>query len=101
VCGKKWRKFNSDKVCTLSYANIQGKQALIEKFRNSAVMDEDPSFRPKMFYSEGPRKGEEEPFPPMTVAGRQRGTQAPSTASRRAFKVRSSTLSWIRRKPLT
>ncbi|RUS12607.1 hypothetical protein BC937DRAFT_87431, partial [Endogone sp. FLAS-F59071] len=33
--GKKWNRFNSDKRCTLSYANIQGKQALIEKFRNS------------------------------------------------------------------
>lgn len=63
VCGKKWRKFNSDKICTLSYANIQGKHALIEKFRNSQVMCEDPAYRPKIFYSSGPLKGQEEPFP--------------------------------------
>ena len=35
VCGKKWTRFNSDKICSLSYANIQGRHALIEKFRNS------------------------------------------------------------------
>ncbi|KAF9348819.1 hypothetical protein BGX26_012803 [Mortierella sp. AD094] len=33
--GKKWSRFNSDKICRLSFAAIQGKQALIEKFRNS------------------------------------------------------------------
>lgn len=35
--GKKWAKFNSDKVCSMSYATIQGKDALVEKFRNSQV----------------------------------------------------------------
>jgi hypothetical protein len=35
VCGKKWARFNSDKVCGLTFARIQGKAALIEKFRNS------------------------------------------------------------------
>ncbi|KAI9189709.1 hypothetical protein H9P43_001142 [Blastocladiella emersonii ATCC 22665] len=64
VVGKKWTRFNSDKVCMLSYANIQGKQALIDKFRNSSVMDEHPSYRPKIFFSNGPLRGEEEPFPP-------------------------------------
>ncbi|ORY01142.1 hypothetical protein K493DRAFT_405638 [Basidiobolus meristosporus CBS 931.73] len=61
--GRKWSKFNSDKICHLSYANIQGKMALIEKFRNSSVMDKDPSYRPKIFYSSGLLKGMEEPFP--------------------------------------
>ncbi|KAI9141264.1 RNA recognition motif 2-domain-containing protein [Paraphysoderma sedebokerense] len=64
VVGKKWTKFNSDKVCMLSYANIQGKQALIERFRNSSVMEEPPAYRPKIFFTSGPNKGEEEPFPP-------------------------------------
>ncbi|EPZ33098.1 RNA recognition motif 2 domain-containing protein [Rozella allomycis CSF55] len=63
VCGKKWTKFNSDKICSLSYANIQGKNSLIEKFRNSNVMEEEPSYRPKIFYSSGPMQGLEEPFP--------------------------------------
>ncbi|KNE59933.1 hypothetical protein AMAG_05382 [Allomyces macrogynus ATCC 38327] len=66
VVGKKWTRFNSDKVCMLSYANIQGKQALIDKFRNSSVMDEHPSYRPKIFYTSGPLAGEEEVFPPPT-----------------------------------
>ena len=63
VCGKKWKQFNSDKVCTVCFANIQGKDALINKFKNSAVMDCEESFRPKIFYSSGPLKGQEEPFP--------------------------------------
>ncbi|KAK9708836.1 hypothetical protein K7432_009398 [Basidiobolus ranarum] len=61
--GRKWSKFNSDKICHLSYANIQGKMALIEKFRNSSVMEKDPSYRPKIFHSSGPLRGVEEPFP--------------------------------------
>lgn len=71
VVGKKWTRFNSDKLCMLSYANIQGKQALIEKFRNSSVMLEDATYRPKIFYSSGPYAGEEEPFPPPTVTLRR------------------------------
>ncbi|TPX58057.1 hypothetical protein PhCBS80983_g03385 [Powellomyces hirtus] len=72
VVGKKWSKFNSDKVCTLSYANIQGKNALIQKFRNSSVMLEAQDWRPKIFYTEGPNIGEEEPFPFPTMAIRPR-----------------------------
>ncbi|KAI9000302.1 RNA recognition motif 2-domain-containing protein [Gaertneriomyces semiglobifer] len=72
VVGKKWSKFNSDKVCTLSYANLQGKEALVQKFRNSSVMLEDPSYRPKVFFTTGPNRGEEQPFPPPTTAIRPR-----------------------------
>ncbi|ORY03700.1 hypothetical protein K493DRAFT_206720, partial [Basidiobolus meristosporus CBS 931.73] len=61
--GHKWGRFNSDKICHISYANIQGKSGLIEKFRNSSVMEKDPTYRPKIFYSSGPLKGLEEPFP--------------------------------------
>lgn len=72
VAGKRWyslskTRFNSDKICMLSYANIQGKQALIEKFRNSSVMLEDETYRPKMYYSSGPYRGQPEPFPPPTI----------------------------------
>ncbi|KAJ1547427.1 hypothetical protein HK096_002997 [Nowakowskiella sp. JEL0078] len=63
VVGMKWGMFNSEKVCMLSYANIQGKQALINKFRNSSVMLEDPSWRPKIFHTSGPLRGQEEEFP--------------------------------------
>jgi RNA recognition motif 2 len=53
-------RFHSDKICDISYANIQGKECLIEKFRNSCVMDEDPSYRPKIFQSGGPFMGHEQ-----------------------------------------
>ncbi|KAF9113619.1 hypothetical protein BGX27_001153 [Mortierella sp. AM989] len=33
--GKKWARFNSDKICRLSFAAIQGRHALVDKFRNS------------------------------------------------------------------
>jgi RNA recognition motif 2 len=59
-------RFHSDKICDISYANIQGKESLIEKFRNSCVMDEDPTYRPKIFHSSGPLKGQEQELPPPT-----------------------------------
>ncbi|KAF9292149.1 hypothetical protein BGZ68_010405 [Mortierella alpina] len=65
--GKKWPRFNSDKICSLSFAAVQGRHALIEKFRNSSVMDEEPSYRPKIFYTSGPNTGQEEPFPEPTT----------------------------------
>ncbi len=56
--------FNSDKVAEVSYASkyhpvplttpltqstaIQGKDCLVQKFRNSSVMLENPAFRPKV-----------------------------------------------------
>jgi hypothetical protein len=55
-------RFHSDKICDISYANIQGKECLIEKFRNSCVMDEDPSYRPKIFHSTGPLMGQEQEY---------------------------------------
>ncbi|XP_020966807.1 protein MEI2-like 2 [Arachis ipaensis] len=33
--GKKWEKFNSEKVASLAYARIQGKAALVNHFQNS------------------------------------------------------------------
>ncbi|KAJ1969482.1 hypothetical protein IWQ62_000592 [Dispira parvispora] len=35
LVGKKWERFNSDKVCAIRYADNQGKASLIERFRNS------------------------------------------------------------------
>ncbi|ORZ07295.1 RNA recognition motif 2-domain-containing protein [Lobosporangium transversale] len=65
--GKKWSRFNSDKICSLSYAVIQGRKALIEKFRNSCVMNEEPHYRPKLYYTSGANRGLEEPFPEPTA----------------------------------
>jgi hypothetical protein len=46
--------------------NTRGKEALVEKFKNSAIMDERESWRPKIFYSSGPQAGQPEPFPAPT-----------------------------------
>ena|SRR5436309_123338 len=56
-------RFHSDKICDITYANIQGKECLIEKFRNSCVMDEDPTYRPKIFHSSGSLMGQEQESP--------------------------------------
>ncbi|KAH8119406.1 RNA recognition motif 2-domain-containing protein [Phellopilus nigrolimitatus] len=64
--GVKWNMFSSEKVLQMSYANYQGKEALVEKFKNSCVMDEREAWRPKIFYSKGPQQGLPEPFPAPT-----------------------------------
>lgn len=75
--GTSWNVFASEKICDVSYATIQGKQALIEKFRNSSVMDEQDSYRPHIYYSSGTCKGLEEPFPgPNDLQRKARSTQA-------------------------
>ncbi|KUJ19791.1 uncharacterized protein LY89DRAFT_579705 [Mollisia scopiformis] len=61
---RRWEDFHSDKVAEVSYATIQGRDCLIQKFRNSSVMLEPEECRPKLFYTEGhPLAGQEEPFP--------------------------------------
>ncbi|EFJ29695.1 hypothetical protein SELMODRAFT_91923 [Selaginella moellendorffii] len=50
--GKKWEKFNSEKVASLAYARIQGKAALVAHFQNSSLMNEDKRCRPILFPSE-------------------------------------------------
>ncbi|OAY30614.1 protein MEI2-like 1 isoform X4 [Manihot esculenta] len=61
--GKKWEKFNSEKVASLAYARIQGKAALIAHFQNSSLMNEDRRCRPILFHTDGPNAGDPEPFP--------------------------------------
>lgn len=60
---KKWEKFNSEKVCHISYARIQGKNALVTHFQNSSLMHEDKRCRPILFHIDGPMAGDQEPFP--------------------------------------
>lgn len=52
--GKKWEKFNSEKVATLAYARIQGKAALVAHFQHTSLMNEDKCCRPILFDSEFP-----------------------------------------------
>ncbi|KAF4336235.1 meiosis mei2 [Fusarium beomiforme] len=64
---KRWNCFKSDKVAEISYATIQGKDCLVQKFRNSSVMLEAEHYRPKLFYTihseDTTLIGQEEPFP--------------------------------------
>ncbi|XP_061989881.1 protein MEI2-like 4 isoform X1 [Rosa rugosa] len=61
--GKKWEKFNSEKVASIAYARIQGKAALIAHFQNSSLMNEDKRCRPILFNTDGPNAGDQVPFP--------------------------------------
>ncbi|KAA8529975.1 hypothetical protein F0562_034421 [Nyssa sinensis] len=78
--GKKWEKFNSEKVASLAYARIQGKAALIAHFQNSSLMNEDKRCRPILFHTDGPNAGDQVPFP-MGVNVRSRPSKnRPSTS---------------------
>ncbi|CAI9783805.1 unnamed protein product [Fraxinus pennsylvanica] len=55
--GKKWEKFNSEKVACLAYARIQGTAALIAHFQNSSLMNEDKRCRPILFHLENSESG--------------------------------------------
>ncbi|XP_050231301.1 protein MEI2-like 5 isoform X2 [Mercurialis annua] len=57
--GKKWEKFNSEKVASLAYGRIQGKVALVTHFQNSSLMNEDKRCRPILFQSEGQEDGDQ------------------------------------------
>lgn len=46
-----WDGFRSSKAAEISYATIQGKEALVSKFRNSSVMQETAYCRPRLFIS--------------------------------------------------
>ncbi|KAI3437525.1 uncharacterized protein J3R85_005297 [Psidium guajava] len=58
--GKKWEKFNSEKVASLAYARIQGKAAFVTHFENSSLMNEDKRCRPIVFHSEGQDTGDKD-----------------------------------------
>ncbi|XP_052203331.1 protein MEI2-like 5 isoform X2 [Diospyros lotus] len=57
--GKKWEKFNSEKVALLAYARIQGLAALVHHFQNSGVMNEDRRCRPIIFHSDRLEAGDQ------------------------------------------
>ncbi|KAI9891320.1 MAG: hypothetical protein M1814_002833 [Vezdaea aestivalis] len=71
--GMRWNVFNSDKVAEVSYATIQGSDCLVNKFRNSSVMLENPLYRPKLFRTgDGPHAGQELAFPPVDNPSKMR-----------------------------
>jgi hypothetical protein len=73
--GRKWGKFNSEKVCEITYARIQGKQQLISHFQNSSLMNEDPKCRPVVFGQDG----KQEEFPVGSNVRTRRGPSARET----------------------
>jgi hypothetical protein len=60
--GTGWKSFNSEKICDITYARIQGKAAMLKRFENSALMAKDDEYRPMVFVSHGERKGQRESF---------------------------------------
>jgi RNA recognition motif 2 len=61
--GQHWKVFNSDKICDITYARIQGKASMLKRFENSALMEKDEEYKPLVFVSHGIDKGKRLPFP--------------------------------------
>jgi hypothetical protein len=74
---QKWKNFNSEKVCTLTYARIQGKASMVARFQNSSLLEKDSEYRPLLFYSSGPEKGKPEPFSASTRINSQMSRISP------------------------
>lgn len=51
--GKHWKIFKSEKICCITYARIQGKDSMMKRFQNSALMEKDQEFRPLVFAPNG------------------------------------------------
>ena len=66
--GVKWKNFNSDKICAITYARIQGKLAMCKRFENSELMEKEKEYRPRVF-----EKGVEEGFPFHEVGETEEG----------------------------
>ncbi|KAF8724786.1 hypothetical protein HU200_020720 [Digitaria exilis] len=79
--GKKWEKFNSEKVASLAYGRIQGRNALIAHFQNSSLMNEEKWCRPMLFHKDGPNAGDQEPFPVGNNVRTRSGRNRPLTGS--------------------
>nr|CAB3446712.1 unnamed protein product [Digitaria exilis] len=88
--GKKWEKFNSEKVASLAYARIQGKTALIAHFQNSSLMNEDKRCRPILFHSDGPNAGDQEPFPMGTNIRARSGRSRTSSGDENHHDVQAA-----------
>ncbi|CAN8069983.1 unnamed protein product [Agarophyton chilense] len=76
--GKKWGRFNSEKVCEITFARIQGRQQLIAHFQNSSLLLEDPKCRPVIFDS----SGRQEEFPIGSHVRTRRGPSSRDTSHR-------------------
>lgn len=83
--GQRWKSFNSEKVCAVTFARIQGKQAMISRFQNSSLLEKDDEYQPLLFYSTGPDRGKPEPFPVSSSARRALQHQQPAPGGGSAY----------------
>lgn len=51
--GKGWNIFKSEKICTVTYARIQGKDSMMKRFQNSSLMERNEDYRPLVFADDG------------------------------------------------
>lgn len=75
--GQRWKSFNSEKVCVVTFARIQGKASMISRFQNSSLLEKDDEYQPLLFYSSGPDRGKQEPFPSLRRQQQQQQSQQP------------------------
>lgn len=76
--GRRWPKFNSEKVCQIAYGRIQGKLSLIQHFQNSSLLHEDKRCRPVLFSENG--DVEQFPIGPAALANYSLKSRALETA---------------------
>lgn len=104
--GREWEPGSyGRKRAQVSYATVQGYDCLIEKFRNSAIMDECSGHRPKLWYTKQSAEGndalvgtEKEFPPPNNLSKKQRshdnassiGLYAPRSGQRGSDRNRRS-----------
>jgi len=50
---QRWKEFNSRKVCEVTYARVQGKEAMVEHFKNSRFPCENEEYLPLVFDTDG------------------------------------------------
>ena len=93
--GKRWDRFNSEKVCEIAYARIQGKAALVSHFQHSSLLHEDKRCRPLLFKAgvDG-RAGEPEPFPSAGGTGGGEAASSPAGHQARPAPRTGSAASW-------
>jgi len=51
--GNSWKVFRSEKICSITYARIQGKEGMMKRFQNSALLQKDQEYRPLVFSPDG------------------------------------------------
>lgn len=71
------------KPCAVSYANVQGFECLVAKFRNSSILEEAEGCRPKLFWSD-------ETAPSSGIVGQQRSWPHVDNDSKKARSMENA-----------